>query len=126
MPTYESTCPECGKYHTYYASVTARYNTPECCGVKTLKTILTPAMGYVENIAYTSPIDGRPITTKQQREEDLKRSGSRPWEGLAEEQKEADRRKAYEEAAQDKKLEATIERTIKELPDAKKKELAIT
>ncbi len=45
--------------------------------------------------AYTSPIDGRLIDGRAQRREDLKRSGSRPWEGLEAEKREAARAQQY-------------------------------
>ena len=44
---------------------------------------------------YTSPIDGRIINGRVQRREDLKRSGSRPWEGMEQERKEAARQQQY-------------------------------
>ena len=62
-------------------------------------------MGYVENIYYTSPIDGKPITTKQQRINDLKANNCRPWEGLDQERKVAEQYKKEEEKKQDQKIE---------------------
>lgn len=76
--------------------------------------------------AYQSPITGKWIDTPSQRREDLARNNSRPWEGMEAEKQEAARREAYQELEQDRKLEKSIEKTLKELPDAKKKELAIT
>jgi hypothetical protein len=38
---------------------------------------------------YESPIDGRWIEGRKARREDLRRSGSRPWEGLEQEKKAA-------------------------------------
>jgi hypothetical protein len=102
MPVYESVCRKCGKVHDYIRPVSGYMDTPDCCGEKTQKVILSAPMGYVENIHYTSPIDGRPITTKQARIEDLRRSGSRPWEGIEQETKVARQRAAEEEKAQDK------------------------
>lgn len=110
MPVYEARCKECGKIQDYYQSAANRHDTPFCCGFQTEKVILTPPMGYCENIHYQSPISGRPITTKQERIEDLKRSNSRPWEGLEQEQKEAARRAAYDE----QKADAAIEKSVVE------------
>jgi hypothetical protein len=42
--------------------------------------------------AYQSPVTGKWIDTPAQRRDDLKRTGSRPWEGMEQEQKEAGRR----------------------------------
>jgi hypothetical protein len=40
---------------------------------------------------YESPIDGKWIEGRRARREDLRRSGSRPWEGLEQEKKVAQR-----------------------------------
>jgi hypothetical protein len=80
-------------------------------------------MGHVVNIHYTSPIDGRPITTKQARIDDLKRSGSRPWEGLEQEKKVAQERKKYEEKVEDKKLEAAAVQAWQSLKPEQRKVL---
>lgn len=79
-------------------------------------------MGFVSmNICYDSPIDGRPITTKQARIEDLKRSGCVEYDPGMKEQAAQ-----YRQASQDK-LEAavgeTIEREISLMPTAKKERL---
>ena len=108
MPVYEARCNQCGKIQDYIRRAENYLDTPECCGQKTEKVILSAPMGWVENIAYTSPIDGRPITTKQARIEDLRRNNARPWESLEQEQKEAKRRAAYEEAKQDAALEKVV------------------
>ena len=126
MPVYDAVCRICRKEHTYYQTVDNRHQTPECCGQKTEKVILNAPVGRVETIFYTSPIDGRPITTKQAREEDLRRNNCRPWEGLEQEKKEAARRAEYEEQKQDAKIEKAIEQTIKELPEQKKAILGLT
>lgn len=51
---------------------------------------------------------GKWINSRRERTEDLKRTGSRPWEGLEQEQKEAARRAKYEEEKQDKKIEESV------------------
>jgi hypothetical protein len=45
--------------------------------------------------AYESPVTGKIVEGRVARREDLARTGSRPWEGLEQEKKEAQRRKAY-------------------------------
>lgn len=103
---YESRCNSCGKLYEYIKPASQYLDSPFCCGERTEKVILNAPMGHVVNIHYTSPIDGRPITTKQARIDDLKRNNSRPWEGLEQEKKVAQERKKYEEKIEDKKLEA--------------------
>ena len=122
MPTYESICHQCGKLHGYYKPVSEYLNTPDCCGVKTEKVIMTPPKGYVSmDICYDSPIDGRPITSKQARIEDLKRSGCREWEGMASEKNAV--KKAEKESAEllDKQLDTRIHEAVQTLkPEAKR------
>ena len=108
MPIYEAICLKCGKYHDYASSLANRDNTPECCGENTKKVILSAPVGYCENIHYQSPIDGKAITTKQARIEDMRRNGCRPWEGLEQERKVAQQRAAEEEKQHDKKLEEAV------------------
>lgn len=87
---------------------------------------MTPAMGIVDIPAYQSPISGHWINSRKQRNEDMVRNNCRPWEGMEQEQKEADRRRAYEDQKEDMAIESSIEKTIKELPEEKKKLLELT
>ena len=64
-------------------------------------------MVIVDLPAYTSPIDGRVIDGRVARREDLKRNGCRPYEGLAQEKKEAARHQAYADQVADRRLEKT-------------------
>lgn len=57
---------------------------------------------------YTSPIDGRLVSGRRQRRNDLARSGSRPWEGLAAEKSEANRKRAYFEQKQEQRLDHAV------------------
>lgn len=123
MPIYEAHCDKCGKYQDYYQTVAECHNTPECCGAKTQKVILSAPMGIVDIPAYVSPVSGKLINSRKQRVEDLKESGSRPWEGLEQEQKEADRQKAYREAEADKKLTKAVETAYAQLSPEKKQVL---
>lgn len=50
----------------------------------------TPAV-FDDLPGYESPIDGRWVEGRKARREDLRRSNSRPWEGIDQERKEADR-----------------------------------
>lgn len=123
MPVYEASCRICGKVQDYIRPVAQCMDTPECCGEKTQKVILSAPMGYVENIEYTSPIDGRPITTKHARLDDLARNNCRPWEGMEQETKVAKQRAVSEERALDAKLETTIGETFAALPPEQKRVL---
>lgn len=59
---------------------------------------------------YQSPVTGLWVEGRVQRREDLKRTGSRPYEGFEQESKEAARQERY----QDQKLDAKIERAVSE------------
>lgn len=109
MPIYQAMC-DCGKVEDYYQTVEGRHTTPWCCGRAMHKVILSPAMVAADIPSYRSPIDGRWIDGRKQRAEDLKRSGSRPWEGLAEESKEAIKQEKYQE----QKLDASLTKAASE------------
>jgi hypothetical protein len=108
MPVYESICRECDKVHEYFRPVERCHVTPFCCGFQTEKVILSAPYGQVDIPAYQSPISGRWINSRRERNEDLKRNDCRPWEGMEQEQKEAARRAAYKEQADDAALEKTV------------------
>lgn len=66
---------------------------------------------------YTSPIDGRVISSRKQRLEDLKRNECRPYEGFEQEQKEADRYRAEQDRKFEEKLDGMVEKTYYQLRD---------
>lgn len=70
--------------------------------------------------SYQSPITNKWIDTPSQRRDDLKRNGSRPWEGMAIEKQEAARAKEYEAQRQDAALTKSVEQAYRDLPDSKK------
>jgi hypothetical protein len=65
-------------------------------------------MGFVQrDICYDSPIDGRPITTKWARQEDLKRNGCVEYDpGI---KQDMAKRRAAEDAALDKSVDACVD-----------------
>ena len=117
---YESECLQCGQRHEYIQPAARYLDTPVCCGQKTEKRLFTAPMAIVDIPAYESPSSGKWITSRAERREDFKRTGCRPWEGKAAEQKEAGRKQAYTEAAQDKALDHTVRTAWANLPDSKK------
>lgn len=72
---------------------------------------------------YESPVDGKVVHGRKGRREDFRRTGTRPWEGMAEEKREAARRKAYDEARQDRSLEAAARRAYAQLSPRDKRKL---
>lgn len=72
--------------------------------------------------AYESPVSGRVVEGRAARREDFKRTGSRPWEGMEQEKKEAARKKAYAEAKFDQKLDAAAWTSYYQMsPDKRRK-----
>jgi len=122
MPIYEYQCP-CGTQFERVLPV-ARYDEAQVCecGKVAQKVILHAPRGYVQaDICYDSPIDGRPITTKQARDEDLARSNCVPYDpGI---------RQDYERRIRDneKRLEDAVDRSVDEeiarMPARKKEKL---
>lgn len=102
MPLYEAQCNKCSSVHQYIKPVSQCRDTPLCCGEQTKKVILSAPASFADIPDYISPVTGKLISGKRQREEDLKRSGCRPWEGMEVERREAQKRKAATEAEWDK------------------------
>jgi len=123
VPCYQAMCHKCGAYHEYYQSVARCMDTPECCGTKTEKRIFTAPMGIVDIPAYQSPITGRWINSRSERSEDLKRNGCRPWEGMEQETKEADRQKGYQEQKEDAALTKAAEMAFAQLKPEQRRTL---
>lgn len=108
MPMYGFKCLKCLHKSDMYTSVERRNAEYRCgCGGLLERTLDAP-MVHADIPAYTSPVTGRWINSRKQRMEDLKRTNSRPWEGMEQEKKEAARRSAYNEAKNDAKLTETI------------------
>jgi hypothetical protein len=67
--------------------------------------------------AYESPIDGRPVDGRRQRRNDLARTGCRPYEGFAQESKEAAKVRTEHERKLDQRVEESVHRTWHEMPE---------
>ena len=117
---YESVCMECGKYFEYIKPAAQCKESPFCCGFQTRKVILSAPMGIVDIPAYESPASGKMITSRAERREDFKRTGTREWEGAESERREAERQKKYNEEKQDKALDHTVRKAWADLPPSKK------
>lgn len=71
---------------------------------------------------YASPVTGQWIEGRKARREDLLRTNSRPWEGLAEERKEAARHTARKDAKLDQLAEKMAHRGWAEAPESVRKQ----
>jgi putative FmdB family regulatory protein len=119
MPTYPHICDKCGKTEDVVRSVAERNNAPKCHG-RMRRLVVAPSLHIPMEIRYRSPITNEPITNKQARIEDLKRSRSRPWEGLETEKQEAARQTAYADKALDESLTKTASEVFYQLPPSKR------
>jgi hypothetical protein len=70
--------------------------------------------------SYRSPVNGQWIDGRVARREDLKRTGSRPWEGLEQEKKEAARHQQYAEQRFDASLTKSANEAFNQLPPSKR------
>lgn len=123
MPAYEAVCLKCGKLHDYIRPVAQYLDTPECCGAKTDKRILSKPMARMDMQpwdAYESPATGRVVTSYAERREDMKVSGCRDWDGMDSEKSNAARQKQYQETEEDKKLDGVVRQAWANLSPAKK------
>lgn len=112
MPLHDFRCPS---GHITEAPVPQGVNKIACPGCRGYqdadKVFLVAPRGYVQpDICYDSPIDGRPITSKQARIEDLKRNHCREYDPT--EKDEVIRNKAKEEARLDKALDDSVDSTL--------------
>lgn len=76
-------------------------------------------MVFGDTPGYQSPVTGLWVEGRVARREDLKRTGSRPWEGVEAERKESARQKAYSDAKLDESLTKTASEAFYQLPPAK-------
>jgi len=119
VPIYESECQQCGRRHEYVRPVAACGDTPECCGSPTEKRIFSAPAGFPDIPAYESPASGKWITSRAERREDFKRTGTREWEGLESEKRESEKQKQYADAEFDAKIERAVGETFAALSSSK-------
>lgn len=119
MPIYSYICHAGHAFERYLPL--DEYSAPQMCecGEASDKRITAP-MIRVEKIEYESPIDGRPITTKQARIEDLARNGCIEYDpGM---KADYEKRQKAEAEALDRSIDQTVEAEIHCMP-ARKREL---
>ncbi len=81
-----------------------------------------PMIFISPDIHYDSPIDGRPITNLQARQEDLARSGCIPYD--PEMRTDGERRQKEGEEKLDRQVDETVEQMVAKLPHRKLEKLA--
>ena len=92
------------------------------CGGKLHVAITAPLMVKASaDVRYDSPIDGAPITSRQARQEDLKRNNCTPYD--PEQRTDYHNRIKESEAALDKSIDVAVESAIEKMPTAKRGKL---
>ena len=122
MPFYEYHCSD---GHTFgsYESIKNHESMKICiCGKEAPQVISAPMLVKVAaDVCYDSPIDGRPITNWQARQEDLKRSGCRPYD--PEMKKDAANFRKQQADELDAAIDVHVEEEISKMPTAKRGKL---
>jgi len=124
MPTYTYKCEWCGARFERVVRIKEHKPYAECiCGESAKQTIeYAPMVVIPEHMrwnaqAYTSPIDGRPITTKRQHIEDMARNDCIEYEpGM---KQDVNRRVIESDKELDKLVDETIDREIASMPAVK-------
>src|SRR5690349_20621275 len=116
MPQYQYRCEE-NHWFTVFNSVSNHSPTELCtvCGQLAQQVITAPLMvKCAQDVCYDSPIDGKPITSWAQQEEDLKRHDCIPYD--PEMKKDQARRIAEADAALDSSVDRQVEEAIEKMP----------
>lgn len=124
MPLHDTKCENCG-------SVEERFIPLKCLGYPmwcakchgTVQVVyLRAPLGFVQrDICYDSPIDGRPITSKMARTEDLRRNECVEWDpGMKQDFLRGQRDR---EAALDKMVDSTVDEFVATAPARKLEKL---
>jgi hypothetical protein len=93
------------------------------CHKPATKVFLTAPMAFIRpDVHYTSPIDGRPITTMAAHREDLERNGCIAYD--PEMKTDQRRRIEAEDKALDAAVDETVDRAIDAMPSIKREKLA--
>jgi len=95
---------------------------PVCQGIQATKVFLKAPYSYVQpDICYDSPIDGRAITTKQARIEDLARNNCQEYDpGMKDDYL---RRNKESEAKLEKLFDASVDEALEKMPAREKEKL---
>lgn len=112
MPCYSTRCLTCSKRGTVYRRVAERDNLDPCeCGGVISRVIDKPMVAIFPE--YDSPLDGRPITSRAQRNEDLRKAKAYEWEPGIE--KDIARKKEYEKAAAFQPISDAVDDIVRDL-----------
>lgn len=129
MPLHDYRCQQCLKIETRFVKIEdlgvpqihACVKGSAWLSVMDIVYLQAPRM-TVDIPAYQSPVDGKVISSRRQRKEDLRRNGCVEWDSGM--NQDIEREKAAAEASQESAVESTIDEFITKLPAVKKDRLA--
>lgn len=123
MPEYIYRCHK-GHEMSRFVHVSKHLPFVDCerCGVIAHQVITAPLLvKAAADVSYDSPIDGRPITSWQARQEDLKRNGCREYDpGM---RADYDRRCKESASELDASIEASVEEAVEKMSTSKRAKL---
>lgn len=123
MPLHDHRCLACGEIEERFVPLDQldAIQKHECGGAMERVFLRFPFATIQEDICYDSPIDGRPITSKQARLEDLARADCVPYEeGIRQDQ---ERNKRESEERLERAVDQTVEKEIALMPARKREKL---
>ena len=117
MPVYDLQCANGHRFDRYIALDSLDQPLSRQCLCGEIASVLISAPIMVKacaDVCYDSPIDGRPITSWQSRQEDLKRNHCSPYD--PEQKTDLLRRRKEAEDAMDKRVDTFVEQTVEKMP----------
>lgn len=120
---YTIQCPWCLRTEDIVRTVNTRDDDLPWCHNRSMKRIITATSVFVQpDVHYTSPVDGRAITNRQQHLEELARTDTIVYEpGIKQDQ---ERNAALREQRLERSVEHTVDETIATMPADKRERLA--
>ena len=115
MPTYDVLCERQHRFDRVIPLAQFGESQYCDCGSLAVRQIGVPLLVRAsEDVRYTSPVDGRVITSRDAHREDLKRNNCIPYD--PEVRTDYARRKCESDAVLTARVSETVERTIEQMP----------
>jgi len=122
VPTYTYRCEQ-GHIFEHYSPLSG-FQARRLCACHQLASLqITPPLSItvVQDVCYDSPIDGRPITSHAQRQEDMKQSGCIPYD--PEMKTDSLRRIREQDTALDRSIDLHVEQVVGKMPTKQRAKL---
>jgi len=122
MPTYTYRCDQ-GHTFEHYSSLAGFQALRLCACERVAYVLITPPLSVTvaQDVCYDSPIDGRPITSHDQRREDMKQSGCIAYD--PEMKTDSLRRIQEQDTALDRSIDLHVEQAVTRMPTKQRAKL---